>query len=134
MFYCLNVGVNELKIMFRYLTPGSYPVVAGVGEAFPPELWVDRGVAVYPVNLKSDEKPVVHTILAPVPGPWFMAGAIMEDSNRITQAVSTALVAKKDSCRIMQAVSTALVTMQDRQDHASSEYWIWRTVTGPCKQ
>uniref|UniRef100_A0A6A7G2I8 Transmembrane protein 8B n=1 Tax=Hirondellea gigas TaxID=1518452 RepID=A0A6A7G2I8_9CRUS len=69
-----------------YLTPGSYPVVAAEGEQFPSGLWVDRGVAVYPVQLVSDDVPVLHNVVAPVPGPWFMAGAVMEDSNRITQA------------------------------------------------
>ena len=73
---------------WRYLTRGSYPVVAPLGEAFPPTLWIDRGMRVYPVDLKSDTKPVYQSVQSPIPGPWFVAGAVMEDSNRITQAVS----------------------------------------------
>lgn len=69
------------------MTRGSYPVVAANGEAFPPNLWVERGVRVYPVQFVSNSAPVAETIIAPVPGDWFMAGAVTEDSNRITQAV-----------------------------------------------
>ncbi|KAA0202300.1 hypothetical protein HAZT_HAZT001296 [Hyalella azteca] len=49
-------------------------------------MWVDRGVKVYPVELSSNSVPVSLTIISPVPGSWFMAGAVTEDSNRITQA------------------------------------------------
>ncbi|XP_018027071.1 uncharacterized protein LOC108682421 isoform X2 [Hyalella azteca] len=69
-----------------YITQGSYPVVAVNGEEFPANLWVDRGVKVYPVELSSNSVPVSLTIISPVPGSWFMAGAVTEDSNRITQA------------------------------------------------
>lgn len=74
-------------VSFRYLSFGSYPVVAAEGEAFSDNLWIDRGIAVYPVNLRTDNKDVVKTLVAPAPGPWFVIGAIMKDSNRITQAV-----------------------------------------------
>ena len=56
---------------------------------------------VYPIDLQSDNQPVSESILAPVPGPWFVAAAIMEDDERITQAVSQCC----DTLQIITSVS-----------------------------
>ncbi|XP_042898930.1 transmembrane protein 8B [Parasteatoda tepidariorum] len=73
-----------LKTIAVYLQYGSYPVMSLQNSSYP-NFFVVQRMYLHDITLLSDAKPVLINITNPLPGNWYAAAFLVENTERISQ-------------------------------------------------